>query len=224
MSKILLIEDDASIHKIIQYELVAKGYEVDSLYDGKKAVRQIVDGQYALVLIDWMLPYKSGVHIIEEARQQGYEKPLILLTAKSAHEDIIKGLESGADDYLLKPFNAQELMARIQAHLRRYHNHFSQTLRYLDIVMDDRKHEVYIEKEHIELTKVEYDILKMFLENQEQVLSREDLLLHIWNFSYDGDTRLVDIHIFKLKGKLKNSKARFKSVRGIGYKLVNKDA
>lgn len=223
MSKILIVEDDVSIQKIIQYELKTKGYQVDSLYDGKDAVNQILNGEYALVLIDWMLPFKSGIDIIKETRNEGYSKPLILLTARSEQEDILEGLESGADDYLVKPFQAKILIARIEAHLRRFHNHFSQTLKYLDITMDVRKHEVFLEKEHIQLTKVEYDLLRMFLENNEQVLSREELLLKIWNFAYDGDTRLVDIHVFKLKGKLKNSKAYFKSVRGVGYKLVKKD-
>lgn len=224
MSRILIIEDDASIHKIMQYELETKGYQVDSLYDGKDAVSKVLKGQYSLVLIDWMLPYKNGVEIIKELRASHYNKPLILLTARSEQDDILEGLESGADDYLVKPFQAKVLIARIQAHLRRYHNHFSQTLTYVDITMEVGKHEVFVGKEHIELTKVEYDVLRMFLENKEQVLSREMLLSNIWNFPYDGDTRLVDIHIFKLKGKLKNSKAYFKSVRGVGYKLVSQDA
>ncbi|MFV0392810.1 MAG: response regulator transcription factor [Coprobacillaceae bacterium] len=223
MTKILLVEDDVSIHKIIRYELENKGYHVDSLYDGKNTVKQMMDNEYSLVLIDWMLPYKSGVSIISEVRSLGYSKPIILLTARSQQEDIIQGLESGADDYLLKPFQSKILIARIEAHLRRYHNHFLETLKFLDITMDLGKHEVFLNEEHIQLTKVEYDLLRMFLENKEKVLSREDLLLKIWNFSYDGDTRLVDIHVFKLKGKLKDSQACFKSVRGVGYKLVKND-
>lgn len=223
MSRILIIEDDLSIHKIMKYELMNKDYQVDSLYDGKGAVTAIIEGSYDLVLIDWMLPHKSGVAIIEEVRANGYHKPLILLTARSEQEDIIQGLKSGADDYLLKPFQAKILIARIEAHLRRFHNHFPKTLKFSDITMDIKKHEVKVENEHVSLTKVEYDVLRMFLESEERVLSREELLLKIWKFAYDGDTRLVDIHIFKLKGKMKQSKTYFKSVRGVGYKLVEKD-
>lgn len=223
MSNILIIEDDVSINKILSYELKNKDYRVDSLYDGKEAVETILSDQYDLVLVDWMLPEKDGVTIIRETRQAGYIKPIILLTARSDPDDIIAGLESGADDYLTKPFHAKTLLARIDAHLRRYHKHFSGSLSYLDITMNFEKHEVYVKDELVILTKVEYDLLKMFIEHKEEVLSRQDLLSSIWNFSYDGDTRLVDIHVFKLKGKLKDSQACFKSVRGVGYKLVKID-
>ena len=170
-----------------------------------------------------MLPYKDGVQIIQECRNNGYIKPMILLTARSEQEDIIKGLESGADDYLMKPFQANILIARIEAHLRRYHKHFKGIIKYLDIKMDLSKHEVFVGDELINLTKVEYDLLQMFIDNKEEVLSRQELLVKIWNFNYDGDTRLVDIHVFKLKTKLKDSQACFQSVRGVGYKLVSKD-
>lgn len=223
MSKILIIEDDVSINKILSYELSRKDYLVDSLYDGSNAAKTILSDHYDLVLIDWMLPIQDGVSIIEEVRNKGYIKPIILLTARSQQEDIIKGLESGADDYLTKPFQSNTLVARIDAHLRRYHKHFSGTLKYLDIVMDLSKHEVYIKDQLVVLTKVEYDLLKMFMDNKELALSRQDLLSNIWNFSYDGDTRLVDIHVFKLKGKLKDSQVNFKSIRGVGYKLVSND-
>ena len=119
MNNILLIEDDMSINKILAYELRKKGYLVDSLYDGKEAVSKILENDYDLVLIDWMLPYKDGVSIIKEVRQNDYVKPLILLTARSEQEDIIKGLEAGADDYLTKPFHIDELLARVRSTLRR---------------------------------------------------------------------------------------------------------
>ena len=165
MNKILLIEDDQSINKILAYELSKKGYQVDSLFDGKEAVQTILKNDYDLVLVDWMLPYQNGVSIIKEVRSNDYVKPLILLTARSEQEDIIKGLEAGA----------------------------------------------------------EYDLLKMFLEHPREAVSRETLLQSIWGFQYDGDTRIVDVHVFKLKGKLKESQVSFKSVRGVGYKLVKKD-
>ena len=206
MNNILLIEDDMSINKILAYELRKKGYLVDSLYDGKEAVSKILENDYDLVLIDWMLPYKDGVSIIKEVRQNDYVKPLILLTARSEQEDIIKGLEAGADDYLTKPFQSAVLIARIEAHLRRHHKHFLDEIKFEDV-----------------LTKVEYDLLKMFMEHPKEAVSRETLLQSSWGFQYDGDTRIVDVHVFKLKGKLKESRVSFKSVRGVGYKLVKKD-
>lgn len=223
MFKILIIEDDVSINKILSYELISKDYMVDSLYDGFNAVEQILNNNYDLVLIDWMLPGLNGLEIIKEVREKGYIKPLILLTARSEQEDIVMGLSSGADDYLTKPFQAKTLIARIDAHLRREYHHFKTQIGYMDIKMDLEKHEVYVSNKLIMLTKVEYDLLKIFLDNKENVLSRNELLSEIWNFNYDGDTRLVDIHVFKLKTKLKESKVTFQSVRGVGYKLVNRD-
>lgn len=223
MTKILIIEDDLSINKILQYELKQKEYLVDALYDGKDALEKILEGEYDLILVDWMLPHLTGIEIIQQARQADYLKPMILLTARSEETDIVKGLEAGADDYLTKPFHATTLMARIDAHIRRYYKHTSSKLRYLDIKMDLNKHEVYVKEELVLLTKVEYDLLTYFLKQPEQVLSRQDLLMEIWNFDYDGDTRLVDIHVFKLKTKLKQSQVRFQSVRGIGYKLVKRE-
>ena len=223
MNKILIIEDDISINKLLSYELKNKDYQVDSLYDGKEACQRILSNDYDLILVDWMLPYKDGIKIIRECRDNGYIKPMILLTARNDQDDIILGLESGADDYLTKPFQANILIARIEAHLRRYHKHFKGILKYLDIKMDLTKHEVFVGDNRINLTKVEYDLLQMFLDSKEEVLSRQELLMKIWNFNYDGDTRLVDIHVFKLKTKLKESQACFQSVRGVGYKLVSKD-
>ena len=161
MNNILLIEDDMSINKILAYELRKKGYLVDSLYDGKEAVSKILENDYDLVLIDWMLPYKDGVSIIKEVRQNDYVKPLILLTARSEQEDIIKGLEAGADDYLTKPFQSAVLIARIEAHLRRHHKHFLDEIKFEDVMMNTKNREVTIDNHVIVLTKVEYDLLKM---------------------------------------------------------------
>ena len=133
MNKIIIIEDDISINKILSHELKNKDYQVDSLYDGKDACQKILSNDYDLILVDWMLPYKDGIKIIKECRDSGYIKPMILLTARSDQDDIILGLESGADDYLTKPFQANILIARIEAHLRRYHKHFKGILKYLDI-------------------------------------------------------------------------------------------
>ena len=161
--------------------------------------------------------------MIIEVRQNDYVKPLILLTARSEQEDIIKGLEAGADDYLTKPFQSAVLIARIEAHLRRHHKHFLDEIKFEDVMMNTKNREVTIDDHVIVLTKVEYDLLKMFMEHPKEAVSRETLLQSIWGFQYDGDTRIVDVHVFKLKGKLKESRVSFKSVRGVGYKLVKKD-
>ena len=148
-----------------------------------------------------MLPYQNGVSIIKEVRSNDYVKPLILLTARSEQEDIIKGLEAGADDYLTKPFQSAVLIARIEAHLRRHHKHFLDEIKFGDVLMNTTNREVMIQDQKIVLTKVEYDLLKMFLEHPREAVSRETLLQSIWGFQYDGDTRIVDVHVFKLKGK-----------------------
>lgn len=223
MSKILIIEDDVSINKILSYELKSKDYHVDSLYDGKEAVDAIMSDQYDLILVDWMLPTKDGITIIREARDKGYIKPMILLTARSEEDDIIQGLEAGADDYLTKPFRGTVLIARIEAHLRRYHQHFKKILEFQNLKIDLGKHEVYVQDQEVVLTKVEFDLLKMFMERKEETVSREELLDKIWGFQYDGDTRIVDVHVFKLKSKLKAADVHFRSVRGVGYKLVSKN-
>ncbi|MDD8049292.1 MAG: response regulator transcription factor [Thomasclavelia sp.] len=223
MTKILIIEDDSSINKIISYSLTKEGYQVDSLLSGKDAVSKITTGDYDLVVVDWMLPVKSGVEIIRECRSQDYIKPLIILTAKSSDEDIVEGLESGADDYLTKPFNNDTLIARINAHLRRYYKHFSGNLNFNNINLDLNKRMVYIDKDEVKLTKVEYDLLRYFIERKEDVVTRDELLNNIWGFGYDGDTRLVDVHVFKLKSKLNAGNIHFKSIRGIGYQLEDKD-
>ena len=220
MAKILVIEDDISIRKILSFELESKEHDVTTLVDGIEAVETIINEEFDLVLVDWMLPYKDGITIIKEVRAQGYLKPIIILTAKSEEEDIILGLEAGADDYLTKPFHLTTLMARINAHLRRYFKHFQDNTQIGNITLDTKKREVKVEEDVVLLTKVEFDLLQVFMANEDVALTRQDLLKKIWDFDYDGDTRLVDIHVFKLKTKLSASNVLFKSVRGVGYKLI----
>ncbi|MFQ9073751.1 MAG: response regulator transcription factor [Faecalibacillus faecis] len=179
MNKILLIEDDQSINKILAYELSKKGYQVDSLFDGKEAVQTILKNDYDLVLVDWMLPYQNGVSIIKEVRSNDYVKPLILLTARSEQEDIIKGLEAGADDYLTKPFQSAVLIARIEAHLRRHHKHFLDEIKFEDVMMNTKNREVTIDDRVIVLTKVEYDLLKMFMEHPKEAVPRNFITVYM---------------------------------------------
>ena len=219
--KILLIEDDVNLADNV-VGFLQDFADINAVTDGLDGEFEAQEAPYDLIISDLMLPGETGLELIKNLRANDVETPVLILTAKTSLDDKIEGFNVGADDYLTKPFQANILIARIEAHLRRYHKHFKGILKYLDIKMDLTKHEVYVGENKINLTKVEYDLLQMFLNNKEEVLSRQELLMNIWNFNYDGDTRLVDIHVFKLKSKLKESQACFKSVRGVGYKLVKR--
>lgn len=216
MRKILIIEDEENIRKIIAYDLNKAGYSVDEAEDGRKGLSLAFENNYDLILIDWMLPEISGIAIINQLRKKNNESILFMLTAKDGEEDIIEAFEAGADDYMSKPFSPRELLARINAHIKRVKKN-DERREYLDIVIDEKKRTVFIADKKVDLTKKEYDLLSYFILNNNIVLSRDKILNDLWGFDYDGDTRIVDVHTFKLRSKLKGSKATITSSRGVGY-------
>ena len=205
MNNILLIEDDMSINKILAYELRKKGYLVDSLYDGKEAVSKILENDYDLVLIDWMLPYKDGVSIIKEVRQNDYVKPLILLTARSEQEDIIKGLEAGADDYLTKPFHLDELSARIRNLTLRKFTQNDIVLKCSNLSFNTKTRKADVNDEELSLTRKETGILEYLMLNQGRPVSQEELIEHVWDSSVDNFSNSIRVHISSLRKKLRNA-------------------
>ena len=222
MNNILLIEDDMSINKILAYELRKKGYLVDSLYDGKEAVSKILKNDYDLVLIDWMLPYKDGVSIIKEVRQNDYVKPLILLTARSEQEDIIKGLEAGADDYITKPFSLSVLLLKIEAHFRRRQEKTEAGKMISgDIVFIAGEMKVLIKSREISLTKTELKMLTFFLQNPKQILSKTQILENVFDLEGDFvDENTIAVNIRRLREKIEDNPAApvyIKNIRGLGY-------
>lgn len=219
MGKILFVDDESNIRRLVGYDLKTAGYEYTLCEDGQQAYEAAVKDKYDVIVIDWMMPRMSGIELVGKLRKEGNESILIMLTAKDEEESLLEAFEAGVDDYVTKPFSSRELMARITAHLRRLGQKQTKTLRFGPIVMDLTRRDVFIGKQQAELTKKEFELLEFFLKNPNIVLSRDTILNEVWNFDYDGDTRIVDVHIFKLRSKLQASGASIRSSRGIGYIL-----
>jgi len=221
MKKILIIEDEANIRKLLAYDLKHAGFEVKEAQDGQMAKDICEKEHFDLLLIDWMLPNISGIELVKYFRKKDIQSVLIMLTAKDEEENILEAFEAGVDDYVNKPFSPRVLLARIRSHLKKYEE--SENLDFNGLVVDDKKRKVFLQQKEITLTKKEYDLLRYFVMNSNIVLSRDQILNDIWGFDYDGDTRIVDVHTFKLRNKLKGSSVQINSSRGIGYILEAKN-
>lgn len=218
MTKILIIEDEEGIRRLLRYDLKQMNFEVDSAKDGREGLNLAKQNQYDVILVDWMLPYMSGVELVAEFRRLGMRSILMMLTAKDDESDILEAFEAGIDDYMTKPFSPRELTARINAHLRRFvSTQKTRKIQVGDVTVSLDEHSVNVAGEALELTKKEYDLLVYLLQNENIVLSRDQILSEIWNYDYDGDTRIVDVHIFKLRNKLETSNVKINSLRGVGY-------
>ena len=221
MPNILVIEDEKSIQRMIEYDLKQIGYEVVSAFDGEEGYNMASSTSYDVILLDIMLPGMNGMDICKKLREEGNNSYIIMLTAVDDEYHKIKGFDYGADDYITKPFSPRELAARIKAGLRRQINTQKEDiLLYEDLKIIRKSYEVYKGKEKIELTLKEFELLVYFIINKGQALSRNQLLTNLWGFSYDGDSRVVDVHVFKLREKLDPQAKIIKTVRGIGYKLL----
>ena len=217
MIRVLIIEDEDSIRRLIRYDLRQSGYEVDSEADGALGYQKAIDNFYDVILIDWMLPIKNGLEIVRDLREKEIDSILVMLTAKDEEEDILDAFEAGVDDYITKPFSTRQLQARIKAHIKRFNTKNSNEEVIGNLKIDRDRYHVTIDNDLVHLTKKEYDLLLYLVENIDHVVSREQILNVIWNFDYDGDTRIVDVHIFKLRSKLAKSEIEIKSIRGVGY-------
>jgi len=221
MAKILVIEDEQSIQKLLTYDLTQAGYEVDNAYDGMNGLKKAKENDYDLIILDLMLPKLDGLEICKQLRKENNDVYIIMLTARDDEIDKIIGLESGADDYMTKPFSPREVLARVKAGLRR--QKLNSTEEHLitlgSLVIDLNRHEVFVNGKLIPLTRKEYDLLLFLIKNKGIALSRDVLLETLWGFEYDGDTRIVDVHIFKLREKLTDSNVVIVTKRGIGYML-----
>ncbi len=219
MAKVLFVDDEVNIRKLVSYDLKHAGYDYNVCENGQEALDLIHQNNYDVCIIDWMMPKLSGIELVKKIRQESYDSILIMLTAKDEEEDIIEAFEAGVDDYMRKPFSSRELILRINAHIKRQKQEHSQSRTIGDCILDLNKRNCVLAGEHIFLTKVEFDLFLYFIDNKNKVLSRDDILNELWNFDYDGDTRIVDVHIFKLKSKVKSKFFEFKSIRGVGYSL-----
>ena len=222
MRKILVIEDEDNTRKVIAYDLSKAGYDVDEACEGKTGLEKALNKEYDLIIVDWMLPEIDGIEIIKTVREKKKNSILFMVSAKNSQEDIVQAFKAGADDYMTKPLASMELVARVYAHIKRLRND-GEIKEFMDIVVDDSRHAVYIHEKKVDLTKKEYDLLNYFVLNNNIVLSRDKILNDLWGFDYDDTTRIVDVHTFKLRNKLKDSNVTISSIRGIGYIMKAKE-
>lgn len=213
MAKILIVEDEEAINKLVKNNLCLIGHTCEQAYDGKEALEKVQTDEYDLILLDIMLPYKSGFEIIKEIK----DTPVIFLTAKDRLEDKIEGLTSGAEDYIVKPFEILELIARINIVLRRTKKE-TKAIQIGQVQVNMESQIVKLMGQIVELKPQEYALLEVLIHNRNLALTREKLLELAWGFEYEGDTRTVDVHIQQLRKKL-NLEDYIKTVYKVGYRL-----
>lgn len=213
MANILIVDDEESINELVKLNLKLVGHTCDQAYDGREALDMVTKKPYDLILLDVMLPFISGFDLMKKIK----DTPVIFMTAKDRIEDKIQGLTSGAEDYLLKPFEILELIARINIVLRRTKTE-NTVFKLVDMEMDREGKVVRYRNKEIDLTPQEYCLLEVFVINQNLALSREKLLELAWGYEYEGDTRTVDVHVQKLRKKL-GLEERIKTVYKVGYRL-----
>lgn len=219
--RLLLIEDDASLQNIIAKRLKAEGYTVDSCTDGESGYDYASGLEYDCVILDIMLPKLSGLEVLKRLRSEGNKSNILLLTAKDSIEDRVAGLNAGADDYLVKPFAFDELLARIRTIMRRTGESRDNLLALEDLLMDVSEHTVTRAGQRIELTSKEYALLEYLMRNQGRVLTRTQLSDHVWNNEFEYDSNIVDVYIRYLRNKIDKAYERklLQTVRGVGYSL-----
>lgn len=219
---IYCVEDDSSIRELMVYTLQASGFEACGFQDGVAFWNMMKEKQPELVVLDIMLPGEDGISILKKLRSSPITEdlPVIMATAKDSEYDTVIGLDSGADDYLSKPFGMMEMVSRIKAVLRRSKpNKMPKRIKLGNIVIDEGKHTVTVNDKIITLTLKEYELLKLLAENPEQVFTRDILLSSVWGSDFAGETRTVDVHIGTLRTKLRECGDMIKTVRGVGYKM-----
>lgn len=221
---IFCVEDDSNIRELVVYTLESTGFKARGFEDGKEFLEALALETPELVLMDIMLPGEDGIELLKrlKASPKTRDIPVIMVTAKGAEYDKVKGLDLGADDYVTKPFGMMELISRIKAVLRRSQkssNELQDIIKVGDIEIDTKKHEVTALGEIVNLTLKEYELLKRLMKNSNIVMTRDLLLEEIWGYDFDGETRTVDVHVRTLRQKLGKSGERIETVRGVGYRM-----
>ena len=219
MSIIYIVEDDSNIREIETIALKNSGYQVQAFETAKEFYRKVEERVPDLVLLDVMLPDESGYEIVKKIRKTPTTKklPVIMVTAKTQEIDMIKGLDDGADDYIKKPFSIMELISRVKALLRRTASEDVKVLVLDELRIDHERHVVYVGETPVELTFKEYELLRLLVSNVGVVMSRENIMIHVWGTDFEGESRTVDMHIKTLRQKLGDMGARIKTVRNVGY-------
>lgn len=217
---ILVVDDDPAISEMIGIVLASEGFEAAFCPDGEHAIEVFNDVGPDLVLLDLMLPGKDGIEVCRDIRRIA-DTPVVMLTARTDTVDVVRGLEAGADDYMVKPFKPQELVARVKARLRRQDHDAAERLHIGDLVIDVAGHRVMRGSEQIQLTPLEFDLVVALARKPWQVFTREELLEQVWGYRHQADTRLVNVHVQRLRAKVERDPERPEvvvTVRGVGYR------
>ncbi len=218
--RLLLIEDEERLSEALVYILKKNKYGADTAYDGETGQAMAETGVYDLIILDRMLPRKEGILVLKELRNKGIDTPVILLTAKDAITDRVEGLDAGADDYLVKPFAVEELLARIRVLARRKSNQIQEEkLKIADIAFNPLLCEIERGQEVVKLTLKESHLLELFMRNPGQVLTKERILDKVWGLSSDVEISIVELYIHYLRKKLNSQLVNIETIRGIGYRL-----
>ncbi len=220
--KILVVEDEHKIANAIRDGLEQESFAVDVAYDGEEGLNTALYGEYDLLILDIMLPGKTGLEICETLRQESHHTPILMLTAKDQPRDVVRGLDSGADDYLVKPFSFEVLLARIRALLRRPHDTVGDILQVGDLSINTQTKEVMRDSTAITLSSKEYALLEYLMRNSGKVLSKQNIMTHVWDFDADILPNNVEVFMAYLRAKVDkpfDSPALLKTVRGFGYKI-----
>ena len=219
--KILVVEDDRKVAGFIELGLREEGYAVDVARDGEEASMLAHVNSYDAILLDLMLPKKSGLQVALELRKEGRDTPILMLTARDTTEDVVRGLDAGADDYLSKPFKFDELLARIRALVRRGGAERLERLSYGPLVLDRLKHQALAGGRDLDLTAREFQLLEHFMLHSEEVVRRTELLENVWDMHFDPESNVVDAHVGNLRRKLRDAghDSLIQTVRGVGFCL-----
>lgn len=223
---IYCVEDERNIRELLVYTLGTTGFEAKGIRDGKELKKALKEELPELILLDIMLPGEDGYSILENLKknQETKDIPVIMVTAKEAEYDKVRGLDSGADDYITKPFGMMEFIARVKAVLRRVSKQSGKKeYTYKGLTIHVERHQVFDVERQVELTLKEFELLRYLMENQGIVLSRDQILEKIWGYEFSGETRTVDVHIRTLRQKLGESGFLIETVRGVGYRIGDKE-
>jgi two-component system response regulator MprA len=218
---ILVVEDDRRIRDMVRRGLIFEGYNVDVAEDGETALRLARDKMPDAVVLDIMLPGMSGLDVCRRLRSAS-TVPILMLTARDAVQDRVTGLDAGADDYMVKPFSFEELLARLRALFRRHRMEAApEVYQFADLTLNPRTHQVFRGNEEIQLTAKEFDLLELFMRHPNQVLTREQIYDHVWEYDFGGESNIIEVYIRYLRAKLENGNRPrlIQTVRGVGYAL-----
>ena len=217
--KILLAEDEVDLNNVVTRYLKKNGYSVDSVLDGEEALDYLEYSEYDLVILDIMMPKVDGFEVIKKLRDKRNHTSVLMLTARDSADDKVKGLDLGADDYIVKPFDFNELMARIRAVVRRKYGNSSNKLVIGDLILDTSEKSVTRAGKQIELTGKEYEVLEYLMQSKNRILSRDQIKEHVWDFDYEGDSNIIDVLIKNIRKKIdiEDGKQIIYTKRGLGY-------